>query len=177
MNRALQYANLAGVLLLAALAAAQWSANRKLNLEVNALSKQRLAQEQKIEEQQKALKGSAADLDSFREQFQAAAKRAKETELKLAQTEESVHQLKMERDGLNESANRWKEAVALRDERLKEAADKLQALAADRNEAVLKFNELAGKFNATVEELNKRTTDFNSLVERYEALANAAKKE
>ena len=56
------YFNLVGVLLMAALCAAQWETNRRLNLRVVELDHEREVQARKIEDQEKDLTGTRADL-------------------------------------------------------------------------------------------------------------------
>ena len=176
MKRALPLINLGGVLLLAALCAFQWHINRQVNLEANRLEKTRLEQAAKIEDQEKTIRGNLADLELFRDQLQTAAATLKETEKKLRVTQRVVAQLTQERDQLKESIVRWSEAVAARDEQLKEAASQIQSLADDRNAAVSKFNDLAEKYNSVVGDLNNRTRDFNELVEKYNTLAGGGRK-
>src|SRR5687768_7251196 len=98
MNRAMQFINLVGVLLLVALCVAQWQVNRRTNL--RAIELDRLGQEQRVTigEQQKTIKGQAADLDAFREQLTRTHGTLKETETRLATVEGEVRQLSAERD-------------------------------------------------------------------------------
>lgn len=188
MNRFLQWFNLAGVLALALLCVLQWRMNRQLNLDLNAAEKTRQKQATRLDDQEKWLKGGASDLDGFREQLTRAATSLKETEAKLAALDRQVKQLTNERDQLKTSVTNWAAAVAARDVQLTKAGADLQKLAADRNAAVLKFNEVATKQNelvkelerrakehtTVVEQLNRRTREFNALVEKYNALAKQA---
>lgn len=174
MNRPLQYFNLAGVLTLAALCAFQWQINRRVNLEANRLEKTRLELSREIAEQEETIHGCRADLEAFREQLQSTARSLKETESRLRDAERANIQLTAERDQLKENVAKWTDAVKERDEQLAQAREQIQTLAADRNRAVVKFNELAEKYNATVADLNNRTKDFNSLVEKYNELAKAS---
>ena len=172
--RALHFFNLFGVLALAALCVFQWQINRDLNLRTNALEKTRLEQTARIEDQQKQIKGQAADLDSFREHLQRATADLKSAESNLVVSRWEAQQLNSERDQLKESVAEWSKAVAQRDEQLTRAAEQLKKLADDRNDAVARFNELAAKHNTVVEDLNARTREFNSLVDRYNALAKSS---
>lgn len=174
MTRALQYINLAGVLVLAAVCAGQWQINRKVNLEANRLEKIRIEQEQRLDERDKTIKGNMADLDAFRDQIQTLSKSLKESETKSAQLEGKLAQADADREQLKENLAKWTEAVRLRDEELVKAREQIQTLANDRNSAVEKFNELAEKYNGVVQDLNKRTEELNGLIERYNKLAKAA---
>ena len=188
MNRFLHWFNLVGVLALALLCVLQWRVNRQLNLDLNAAEKARQQQATRLDDTEKRLKGGASDLDGFREQLTRATTSLKETETKLVALDRQVRQLTNERDQLKTSVTNWAAAVASRDAQLKQASTDLQKLAADRNAAVLKFNEVATKqnelvkelerrtkeHNAVVEQLNQRTREFNALVEKYNALAKQA---
>lgn len=185
MNRVLQWFNLAGVVALAVLCLLQWRMNRQLNLDLNAAEKARQRQAARLDEQEQRLKGGASDLDGFRAQLIRATSSLRETEAKLATLDRQVKQLTNERGQLKTSVTNWAAAVAARDAQLKQAGADLKQLAADRDAAVLKFNEAAtrqndlGKelerrtkeHNAVVEQLNQRTREFNALVERYNKLA------
>lgn len=176
MSRGLQYFNLAGVVILAAVCAGQWWINRKVNLEANRLEKVRIEQVQRIEDQEKTIKGCMADLDSFREQIQTLSRSLKESETKSTKLEGKLAQAEADREQLKENIAKWTEAVRLRDEELTKAREQIQTLANDRNAAVEKFNELAEKYNGIAQDLNKRTEEFNALVERYNKLAETASK-
>jgi len=78
----------------------------------------------------------------------------KETTDKLAATERELRQALAEGDQLKSSVTNWAAAVAARDERLKQAANQLKTLAAERNHAVKQFNELAERHNQLVKEWN-----------------------
>jgi chromosome segregation ATPase len=155
MNRALQYLNLLGVVALAALCVVQWRANRAVNLEAAGLEKVRLDQAAKLSELEKAMKGQAADLDSFREQLGKTHESLRAAEAKITTLERDARQLAAERDQLKTSVAKWADAVAARDARLAELDGQLRKLATDRNDAVTKFNELAEKYNAVVKDLNE----------------------
>jgi chromosome segregation ATPase len=176
VTRALQYINLGGVLLLAGICVFQWQINREVNLEANRLEKTRIEQVRRLEDQEKAIKGCAEDLDAFREQLQKTSHSLKEAETKSRDLEHSLALANADRDQLKESVARWTEAVSLRDEALAKAREQIQTLADNRNAAVERFNELAEKYNTVVADLNKRTEDLNALVERYNKLAQAASK-
>jgi uncharacterized coiled-coil DUF342 family protein len=148
VNRFLQYCNLVGVVALAALCVVQWRANRQAWLQVGGLEQTRLEQAAKLAEQDKALKGCAADLDNFRDQLSRVHGALKETEAGLAVSERRSRQLTSECDQLKTSLTNWVAAVSAREEQLKKANEQVQKLADARNETVVKFNELAEKYNA-----------------------------
>lgn len=59
----------------------------------------------------------------------------------------------MERDQLKGAITNWANAVALRDERMKEANARIEQLAADLNASIRKYNELVTNYNAVVRTL------------------------
>jgi chromosome segregation ATPase len=154
MSRWLATWNLLGVVALAALCVLQWQANRRVNLEASHLEQLRLEHLAKIAEQDKTLKGQAADLDQFREQLAHSSARLKETETQFGGAQKRLQQLESERDQLKSSVTQWAAAVTERDARLKQAGDQLQQFLKERNEAVTKFNELAARYNTIVKDLN-----------------------
>jgi chromosome segregation ATPase len=167
MNTFMQYLNFAGVLALTGLCLVQWRANRSVNLEANALEKTRLEQAAIIEEQGKRVEGLEADLETFREHLASTSRGWNEAKSNLARVEFEARQLTNEREQLKVSVTNWANAVAARDTQLKEVAEQLKTLAAERNETVVKFNELAENYNAVVRDLNERTQQFNELAQRF----------
>ena len=136
----MNYLNFAGVVALAVLCGFQWQTNSRVNLEAQSLQKTTLEQAAKIDEQTRTIKNDAADLDDLRGRLSL-------SESALADDEATIKQLKAAMD-------KWIAAVAQRDLALKQAGGQMQKLAAERNEAILKFNDLAGKYNAVVKQLN-----------------------
>ncbi len=155
MNRALKWINLAGVLALAILCVIQWSRDRALNLEINRLEKARIDNEAKIQEQEKAIRGLNSDLALFKEQLTTTRSELKDTRDQLRTVELENINLSAERDQLRISITNWMEAVTLRDERIKEANERIQSLANDLNDSIGKFNELATNYNNVVADLNR----------------------
>ena len=196
MRRWLEIANLAGVVLLAGLCVAQWGVNRALHL--RAIENERAAAEQgaKIAELNKTITGYTADLEDFRKQIAAEADGRKQAEEKLMKTEAEGVKLAADRDQLQTAYDnvtaaikKWEAAVAARDQTIKQANELAQKLAADRNEAVTKYNDLVAKYNAAGEEIRKAgevikqvaaqrdeaIAKFNALAVRYNALAGGDK--
>jgi chromosome segregation ATPase len=162
VNRALQWINLVGVLALAALCAVQWRVNRRVNLQVIALEQTGDEQAAQIAERDKTIKSYVADLDEFRQRLKLAESQLTELDDKLRLTVRERDQLVVDRnaliklrDELKASLEKWQAAVAERDAALAKATDQIKALAADRNEAVARFNELAEKYNGIVKDPDK----------------------
>ncbi len=169
MNRTLQFANLIGVAALAVLCFMQWNANRRVNLEASALEKVRIEQSAQIEQQEKNIKGQAADLDNFREQLALGSAALKETDAKLAKAGREIGHLESEREQLKSSVTNWAAAVTLRDERIKEGNERIRQLGEDLNASIRKFNELA-------ETHGKLVKNWNDQQEKLAAMkANSAK--
>lgn len=163
MNRALIILNAFGVLALGALCIVQWRAEKRLHLDIGALKKANWEQSSKLTESAASLKGCAVDLESFREQIIRLNKNLNENRAQLAGLEHQLRQVSAERDQLKARLDEWQRAVAERDDRLKEANTQIQTLAADRNAAVVKYNELATKYNAAVKNLNAAITRLNEM--------------
>ncbi len=155
MNRFLQYFNFIGIVALAFLCSAQWRTNRRLNLEIFDLEKVRLDQLAKINEQDKSIKGYFADLDELRQRLTLSESALKESQEKFAALATDRDKVIAERDALKTSLDKFTAAIAERDAALKQAGDQIQKLAADRDDAVSKFNDLADKYNALVKDVDK----------------------
>jgi chromosome segregation ATPase len=84
------------------------------------------------------LKASLTNEQSLRSQI----------EQKVTSTESANQQLALERDQLKAAITNWANAVAARDERMKEANTRIEQLAADLNASIRKYNELATNRNA-----------------------------
>lgn len=150
MNGRLKYMNLFGVLALAALCIAQWQRDRRLNLEVGRLDQVRLQQGAKIDEQAGLLKGLNEDLGQLKTSLGNEQSLRSQAEQKVVSTENANLQLGLERDQLKAAITNWANAVALRDERMKEANTRIEQLAADLNTSIRKYNELVTNRNAAV---------------------------
>src|SRR5271154_2025042 len=84
MSRLLQYVNFVGVVALAVLCFVQWKENSQVNKEAVDLEIKSQEQAGKIADQDKMLKGNAADLDDFRQRLSKSESALKDSELKLA---------------------------------------------------------------------------------------------
>jgi chromosome segregation ATPase len=138
------------VLALAALCIAQWQRDRRLNLELGRLDQVRLQQAAKIDEQASLLKGLNEDLGQLKTSLTNEQSLRSQVEQKVASSESANRQLTLERDQLKAAITNWANAVALRDERMKEANTRIEQLAADLNASIRKYNELATNRNAAV---------------------------
>src|ERR1017187_2884920 len=150
MNGQLKYVNLFGVLALATLCIAQWQQDRRLNLEIGRLDQVRLQQAAKIDEQTNVLKGLNEDLGQLKTALANEQSLRSQAEQKVLSSESTNEQLILERDQLKAAITNWANAVALRDERMKEANARIEQLAADLNASIRKYNELATNRNAAV---------------------------
>ena len=162
MNCFLQYFNFAGILILAVLCSIQWHTNRNVNLEVIRLEKINLEQVSTLAEKEKALKGSAADLDSFRHQLTQADGGLKNLEAKVVTALQENNQLILDREEMKKNLTHWIGAVSARDERLRAATLQIEQLSTDRNQTVSKFNELGEKYNSAMKELNTARFQLSS---------------
>jgi len=161
MNRALQWINLFGVLIVATLCVVQWRENQRLHLEAAKLDTIRQEQDVKLAALARTMQGSLADLEEMRNR-----RTLIESELKKAQGALSAmtldrdrltaerERLAEERDQLATSLNDWKAAVTSRDDLIKKADDAIHLLLDQRDAAVASFNGLANQYNAVVKDLN-----------------------
>lgn len=155
MNRKLQFVNLFGVVALVALCVVQWRQNRELNLGLNDLEKIRQLQEQKLTEQDKAMRGLTDDLARFKEQFTSAKGELTETKERLSVAERTATQVSTERDQLQASLTNWMNAVTERDAKIKEANERITEVVGRLNASVEKFNTLVTNYNNVVKEMNE----------------------
>ena len=149
------YINLVGVCALASLCVAQWQHDRRLNLQINGLEKTRLEQAGKLTEQERSLRGVNADLAQFKEQFSKAQSELSASLQNLRAAERLTNQFTLERQQLKSSVTNWANAVAARDQRLKEANAEISRLANELNASIRKYNELASNYNGVVKDLNE----------------------
>jgi septal ring factor EnvC (AmiA/AmiB activator) len=138
MNRLLQIVNLLGIVALAALCGVQWMVNRAANLRAVDLEHVRIAQSEKITEQQTMIGNEESDLEEFRQR------------LKLAESQ--IDDLHKQLVASETERARLVAAVQARDAELVKAIAAIKTLIAERDEAIAKFNDLVGKYNALVKE-------------------------
>ncbi len=150
MNGQLKYLNLFGMLALATLCVAQWQRDRRLNLEVSRLDQVRLEQAAKIDDQANTLRGLNEDLGQLKTSLAREQSLRSDAEQKQRSLEDANEQLASERDQLKAAITNWANAVALRDERMKEANGRIEQLAADLNATIRKYNGLVSNYNAAV---------------------------
>jgi len=150
MNDRLRYLNLVGVAALAILCVVQWRRDRRLNLQVNRLDQVRLQQAAKIEDQANALKGLNEDLSQLKSSVATEQSLRLQAERTSAAAEASNELLVAERDQLKAAITNWANAVALRDQRMKEANARIEQLAADLNASIRKYNTLVTNYNAVI---------------------------
>jgi chromosome segregation ATPase len=154
MNGQLKYLNLFGVAALACLCVVQWLHDRRLNLEIKRLDQVRLEQSAKIDEQANQLTGLHEDLDQLKASLATERDLRSQSEQKLQTAETANAQLTLERDQFKGAITNWANAVALRDERMKEANARIEELAAGLNTSIRKYNELVTNYNAIVKSLS-----------------------
>lgn len=155
MNRRLQFINLFGVLALVVLCVIQWNNNRHLNLEINRLEKNRLAQDEKLSEQEKTIHGLTDDLSRFKEQFTRAHEEAADARKKLHTAEQENEQLLGQCGQLRENLTNWMNAVTERDAQIKIANERITEFAERLNDSIQKFNQLATNHNEVVARYNE----------------------
>jgi chromosome segregation ATPase len=150
MNGQLKYLNLFGMLVLAALCVAQWQRDRRLNLEVSRLDQVRLEQAARIDDQANTVRGLNEDLGQLKTSLAREQSLRSDAEQKQRSLEDANGQLTSERDQFKVAITNWANAVALRDERMKEANGRIEQLAADLNATIRKYNGLVSNYNAAV---------------------------
>jgi chromosome segregation ATPase len=155
MSRTLAYLNFFGVVALTALCALQWSTNRALNLDVNQLEKSSQTQAAQLDEQAAHLRGLTTDLDRFRTQLSTTTLDLQGAHTQLRASEQLAAELARERDQLRDNLTHWRAAVALRDESLQQANERIRELGERLNTRIGTFNELVAKYNEVVRQLNE----------------------
>lgn len=170
----LAFINLAGVLALAVLCAAQWQGNRQLNQEINRLESIRIDQVDQLDNREEAIAGHLEDIEVLKDQVLSLTDSLRTTEGELRAENQRSAQLENEREQLRESVTEWAAAVELRDERIAENQAQINELAELQNEAVTSYNALAQDYNEAVRLLNECTAAYSELVNRWNELATAA---
>jgi len=169
----LSFINLAGVLALAVLCAAQWQGNRQLNHEINRLESIRIAQDEQLQRRDTAIAGHLEDIETLKAKVLQLTDTLRTTEGELRAEKQKTAQLASEREQLRKSVTEWAAAVEARDERIAENQSQIQELAQLQSEAVTRYNTLAKDYNEAVKLLNERTAAYSELVNRWNELAEA----
>jgi len=147
MNRIITNLNFLGVVALAILCMIQWQNNSKIFGQMGRLNQIRLDQATKLAEQDATLNQNSTDLADLRQRLSLA-----ESDLKT--TRDDLTAANQQRDQLKTALDKWTAACAARDEQIKQAAQQIQTLTTERDQAILKFNDLADKYNWVVKQLN-----------------------
>jgi chromosome segregation ATPase len=147
MNRIITNLNFIGVVALAILCMFQWESNSQIYGQLGRANQVRLDQAAKIAEQDATLNQNSTDLADLRQRLSLA-----ESELKTARDDQAAAD--QQRDQLKTALDKWAAACAARDQEIKQAAQQIQTLTAERDQAILKFNDLADKYNGVVKQLN-----------------------
>lgn len=170
MNRGLAWLNLAGVVALAILCVVQWRENRALHLEAIRTGQRQLEQAAAWEEQARVAAGQSNDLAGLRAHLGRLTGEMQVSGEKLARGERAQRQAEAELEQLRAAVTNWAAAVAVRDDRLKEATSQWRRAIEERNHTVNEFNALAGRYNQLVQ-------DFEELQRRLAAaMTNAPKR-
>lgn len=144
----LHWVNLAGVGLLAVLAAWQWNVQRVLESERGRLERQRREQASQLRQQATQLTTQTADLEYFRQHSAESAANTRTQEVQRGRLERELEMTRAERDGVQASLARWESAVQERDARLEQAVLQLRSLVEERDRLAHRVNELTEALNA-----------------------------
>jgi chromosome segregation ATPase len=156
MNDRLKYLNLVGVVALAALCVCQWLHDRRLNLEIKRLNQVRQQQAAKIDDLSNQLAGLNDDLAQLKTSVATERDLRIQADKRVTSLEAANAQLTGERDQFKAAITNWANAVALRDERMKEANARIEELAADLNASIRKYNGLVTNYNTIVKSLSEK---------------------
>jgi len=154
MNHRLSCLNLLGVLALVVLCVLQWRHDGRLNLALNHAEQVRIEQAATLVDQTNQLNGLGEDLARFKFSLADEHQQRLQWEAKWRAANATNDLLAAECRQLNASITRWTNAVAARDERLREANGRIGALSTDLNNCIRKFNVLVTNYNAVVNDLN-----------------------
>jgi chromosome segregation ATPase len=174
--KALHVFNLIGILLLTGLCGLQWKIDQDLNTKITSLESTRKAQEQQITEQTGMLDTLRKEFSALGEKFTEISAKAEKTEGELIDANRNAKLLTVERDQAKDAIVEWQDAVKQRDERIKEANNRITKLATDLNSQVAKFNDLATNYNDTVVKFNELVTNRNDLITKYNTLVEEVNK-
>jgi len=156
MQRLLPWINAVAIPVLAGLCVVQWWHDRDVQLRLRQCREElsrSLAERQQLETR---LEQTQADLELFRDRYQASEQRVAGLTTELHQRTEQWERCMAEAVQTRAALTNWMEAVRLRDEKLEEAASRILELNA-------RLEELADRYRQCV-------TNFQSLLEQYERL-------
>ena len=154
MNTVLQWFNFAGVLAVVALCGFQWQTAYVRDQRVEQLSRIRVEQSAKLDEDSKALDQNQHVLDDLRQQLTASQSAEHEDQTKIASLTGERNKLSDELGQTKAALEKWMAAVNQRDDALKQTADRVDKLVSERNDLTQRFNDLANKYNDAIKELN-----------------------
>jgi septal ring factor EnvC (AmiA/AmiB activator) len=146
--------NLLGVLVLAVLCVIQWQVNSRVNQRADKLDATRIEQAEKLDDDDRTIKGQAIDLEEFRQRITLAETQLKDNEVKLNQMTFERNQLSQQRDQYKFALSKWIAAVGERDAAIRKASVEIQNLARQRNDAIAQMNDLVVKYNALAKASN-----------------------
>jgi chromosome segregation ATPase len=155
MNRKLQYLNFFGIAALSVLCVFQWRANSRIDQDRRQLASICQSQRGTISEDERALEADTAAMGDLNGRLTAATGDLLKERSDLAAANHQNDLLTAQCDDLKSALAKWTAAVAQRDAALKQAADEIQKAAADRDQAVKKYNDLAGQYNSIVASQNR----------------------
>ncbi|GIX50288.1 MAG: hypothetical protein KatS3mg132_482 [Limisphaera sp.] len=156
MQRLLPWINAVAIPVLAGLCVAQWWHDRDLQLHLRECREElssSLAERQQLETR---LERAQADLELFRDRYQASEQRVARLNTELRQRTDQWERCMAEAEQTRAALTNWMEAVRLRDQKLEEAASRILELNA-------RVQELADRYRQCV-------TNHQSLLEQYERM-------
>jgi uncharacterized coiled-coil DUF342 family protein len=182
MNRFWHMVNFMGVIALVALCWVQWGENRTVSRRAVAAETSRAELQIKLQDAQHTIDADKKDLDEFRDRLTQAQKDIEKNKADLTEAVAQQETLRTERDlyhtnalALQTALEKWKAALAERENALNQANDAVVKIAADRNDAVKKLNALVTNYNtgikSTNDQLQQMATDRNEAVQRFNDLA------
>ena len=162
MNRLLQYVNFIGIVVLhTPLSCLQWEANRRFNLRVIALEKNRLEQMAKIAARRRQSANKPADLDDFRHRVSALDAVLEESDAKVRTLTMAKEQLTAERDQLKATVAQFAAAIMQRDARNLRGKRSVAATRSATQRRRPEVQRPGGEIQCACEGLEPATSDEN----------------
>lgn len=153
--KSFSYLNLAGILALTVLCAAQWRENRQYNQEINRLEGIRIDQSERLDRQDTAIREHLEDIETLKSDILGLTDSLRTTEGTLRLETQKADQLERDQERLKQNIAEWRAAVEARDSRIKDYHERIGELAEMQNEAVARHNELAEDYNELVNKWNE----------------------